>query len=70
MITDPENPEEQPQQFDEPILAASLEEAQRICRFKAKRDGVKLVSIQPPSRVRAGKNQRYLCIFQSNPVEP
>ena len=43
MITDPENPDEQPQQFDEPILAASLEEAQRICRLKADQDGVKLV---------------------------
>jgi hypothetical protein len=70
MITDPENPDEQPQQFDEPILAANLEEAQRICRLKADRDGVKLVSIQPPSRIRPGKNQRYICIFQSNPIEP
>lgn len=70
MITDPENPDEQPQQFDEPILAATLEEAERICRLKAERDGVKLVSVQSPSRIRLGKNQRYVCIFESNPTEP
>jgi hypothetical protein len=70
MITDPENPDEQPQQFDEPILAASLKEAQRICRLKAERDGVKLMSVQPPSRIRPSKNQRYICVFQSNPIEP
>lgn len=43
MITDPENPDEQPLQYDKPILAASPEEAERICCAKAKRDGVTLV---------------------------
>lgn len=69
MINDPENPDEQPQQYDEPILAASPEEAERICRSKAQQDGVKLVRVKPPSRLRSGNNQQYRCIFESNPIE-
>ena len=69
MISDPENPDEQPQQYDEPIIAASLEEAERVCRVKAQQDGVKLVRVKQPSRVKPGTNQQYRCIFESNPVE-
>lgn len=57
MITDPENPDEQPQQYDEPIIAASPEEAERICRTKAQQDGTKLVAVKQPPRVRPGTNQ-------------
>lgn len=35
MITEQDNPDEQPQEYDEPIIAANLEEAERICRIKA-----------------------------------
>ncbi len=69
MINDPENPDEQPQQYDEPVLAASPEEAERICRIKAQQDGVKLVKVKPPTRVKSGSNQQYRCIFESNPLE-
>ena len=69
MITDPDNPDEQPQQYDEPIIAANIEEAERICRIKAQRDGVKLVRVRQPSRIRPGNNQQYRCIFESNPIE-
>jgi len=33
MITEQDNPDEQPQEYDEPIIAANLEEAERICRI-------------------------------------
>ncbi|GAC1463423.1 MAG: hypothetical protein NVS2B14_11020 [Chamaesiphon sp.] len=69
MITDPDNPDEQPQLYDEPIIAKSLEEAERICRIKAQQDGVKLIKIKQPSRIRAGINQQYRCIFESNSLE-
>lgn len=69
MITDPENPDEQPQQYDEPILAANPEEAERICHAKAQQDGVKLIRVKQPSRIRVGTNQQYRCVFESNPTE-
>jgi hypothetical protein len=69
MLTDPENQEEQPYQYDEPILAASLSEAEQICRDKAQRDGVKLIDIREPRRIQQGKNQMYRCIFESNSIE-
>lgn len=69
MLTDPENLAEQPEVYEEPILAASLEEAQRICQQIAERDGVKLKEVSPPAKKRSGKTQRYLCIFESNPTE-
>ncbi|GAB4336982.1 MAG: hypothetical protein OHK0047_26520 [Leptolyngbyaceae cyanobacterium] len=69
MIIDPENPDEQPQQYDEPIVATSPEEAERICRQIAERDGVRLVRVKQPSRLRRGQNQQYRCIFESNPIE-
>jgi hypothetical protein len=69
MITDPDNPDEHPQQYDEPIIAASIEEAERICRQIADRDGVKLIKVKQPSKVRQGQNQQYRCIFESNPIE-
>ncbi len=69
MITDPESPDEQPQEYDEPIIAANLEEAERICRAKAQQDGTKLVRVKQPSRIKPGTNQQYRCIFESNPIE-
>lgn len=69
MLTDPENPDEQPYQYDEPIIAERPEEAERICRTKAQRDGVKLIGMKPPSRIKLGSNQIYRCIFESNPIE-
>jgi hypothetical protein len=62
MLTDPENLDEQPQQYDEPIIAASPEEAERLCREIAERDGVRLAKVKQPSRVRRGQNQQYRCI--------
>ncbi|MDX2242048.1 MAG: hypothetical protein NW224_15285 [Leptolyngbyaceae cyanobacterium bins.302] len=69
MLTDPETPNEQPLEYEEPILASSLEEAQRICRTIAERDGVKLKEVQAPAKTRKDKNQRYICVFESNPTE-
>lgn len=69
MLTDPENPDEQPYQYDEPIIATSPEEAERICRTKAQQDGVKLIRLKPPARIKPGRNQIYRCIFESNPIE-
>jgi hypothetical protein len=69
MITDPENPNEQPYEFDEPIIAVSEAEAERICRQKAQQQGIKFKRLQLPGRVRPGQNQRYLCIFEVNPIE-
>ena len=69
MITDPKNSNEQPTEYDEPILASSPEEAESICRDKAARDGVRLKQVKEPSRIRSGKNQRYTCIFEGNPTE-
>lgn len=68
-LTDPENPDERPQLFDEPILADSPEEATRICRQKAERDGTKLISVKEPSKVRRGLIQSYRCIFEGNSAE-
>lgn len=62
MLQDPEA--QQPAEYDEPILAASKEEAERICRDKAKRDGVEVVRVQEPSKIRKGKNQQYRCWFK------
>jgi hypothetical protein len=67
--TDPENPAEQPNEYEEPILAASPEEAERICRNMARRDQSRLKFVRPPSRVRPGRNQRYICVFEGNPIE-
>ncbi|NJO78922.1 MAG: hypothetical protein HC827_10630 [Cyanobacteria bacterium RM1_2_2] len=69
MITDPENQDEQPYRYDEPILASSPEEATRICRIKAQQDGVKLIQVKQPTRIRSGKNQQYRCIFEANSIE-
>ena len=71
MLNDPENPDEQPFRFIEPILASSLDEATRICRRKAQEQGetVQLKEVKAPSVHRPGHNQRYICIFESNPIE-
>jgi hypothetical protein len=59
-----EDPEEDQSEWDDPIIAASPEEAARECRRRAERDGVELVRVQPPSRVRPGQNQSYRCWFK------
>jgi hypothetical protein len=58
------DPEEEVAEWDEPIVAQSPEEADRICRAKAAQYGVELVGVQQPSRVRRGQNQQYRCRFQ------
>jgi hypothetical protein len=62
MLQDPE--EAEPNEYDEPILAVSLEEANRICRQKAARDGVEVVRVQPPRRIQIGRTQQYRCWFK------
>jgi hypothetical protein len=60
-----QDPETHPApQYDEPVLAADAAEADRICRKKAEEQGVELVRVQPPSKIRKGKNQTYRCWFQ------
>ncbi|MEP0874108.1 hypothetical protein NDA01_30880 [Trichocoleus desertorum AS-A10] len=64
VLDDPENPTEQPQIWDEPILAGSSAEAERICRQRAAKYGVELNKVQQPSRVKEGQNQQYRCWFR------
>lgn len=59
-----QDPEAQPNEWDEPILAADPQEAERICRQRAAKYRVEFRRVQPPSRVRPGQNQQYRCWFQ------
>lgn len=66
---DPDNPDAQPEDWDEPVVAASPEEAERICKQRAANYGVKFNRVQPPSRIRTGQNQTYRCWYTSNAIE-
>jgi hypothetical protein len=50
--------------WDDPIIAASPEEARQECQARAKRDGVTLDRVQEPRQVRRGTNQSYRCWFK------
>ncbi|KAM3100637.1 hypothetical protein ACKFKF_11455 [Phormidesmis sp. 146-12] len=63
MLNDPET--EEVVEYDEPILASSPEEANRICREKALRDGVEVSWVQQPSKPKQGANQQYRCWFKA-----
>jgi hypothetical protein len=64
-IDDPEA--EQVPEYDEPVIAASPEEANRICQQKARANGVEVSRVQMPSRIRPGNNQIYRCWFKFVP---
>lgn len=60
-----DNPDEpSSEEWDEPVLAASPEEADRICRRLADQYGVSLGRVQQPREVKP-KNQSYRCWFRS-----
>jgi hypothetical protein len=58
-----EDPEEEAQEWDEPIVARDPEEAERECRTRAALYGVGLSRVQQPNRVRRGQDQQYRCWF-------
>ncbi|MBD2072090.1 hypothetical protein H6F93_31985 [Leptolyngbya sp. FACHB-671] len=58
-----EKPEEVVSEWDEPIITASPEEADRECRGRARQYGVSRARVQQPSRIRSGQNQQYRCWF-------
>jgi hypothetical protein len=62
ILQDPEA--NQPAEYDEPIIATSPEEADRICRQKAAKDGVTVARVQQPNKVQGGKSQQYRCWFK------
>jgi hypothetical protein len=64
-----DEPEEESTTWDEPILAGSPEEAERVCRRLAAARGVSLDRVQQPSRVRVGQTRQYRCWFRSNSPE-
>jgi len=59
-----QDPEQEQSEWDDPIIAADPEEAERECRARAERDGVELIRVQQPSQVRRGQNQSYRCWFK------
>ncbi|NJL41597.1 MAG: hypothetical protein HC899_36585 [Leptolyngbyaceae cyanobacterium SM1_4_3] len=58
-----EDPEEEAEEWDEPIIARDPEEAARECQARATHYGVRLSRVQEPSRLRRGQNQQYRCWF-------
>jgi hypothetical protein len=59
-----DDPEEERSEWDDPIVARDPEEAERECRARAARDGVELVRVQNPSKIRRGQDQAYRCWFK------
>lgn len=66
---DPDDPNSQPEIWDESVVAASEEKARQECQRRAASYGVKLKRVQVPSRVRQGQNQVYRCWYESNSIE-
>ena len=58
-----ENPEQEPERWDEPIVADSPLEAQRECQKRADRYGVELESMTSPARIE-NRPQLYRCNFR------
>jgi hypothetical protein len=59
-----EDPEEEISSWDEPIVAASPEEAERECKARAALYGLQVDRVQTPRQVRRGTNQQYRCWFK------
>jgi len=60
-MRDPEQSQE-PERWDEPILAGSPEEARKECKRRAESYGVTLESVTEPKTKKAGQ-QRYRCNY-------
>jgi hypothetical protein len=57
------DPEEEPQRWDEPILANSPAEAQRECQRRADLYGVELESVTEPRKIE-NRPQIYRCNYK------
>lgn len=57
------DPEQEPERWDEPILASSPDEAQKECQKRAAQYGVELESVTEPRKVE-NRSQVYRCNYK------
>lgn len=60
-MRDPEQ-EQEPERWDEPILAGSPEEAKKVCQHRANSYGVALESVTEPKTIQK-RQQIYRCNY-------
>jgi hypothetical protein len=58
-----ENPEQEPERWDEPILANSPQEAKKECQKRADQYDVELESVAEPRQVQ-NRSQIYRCNYK------
>lgn len=58
-----ENPEEEPERWDEPIIANNAKEAKKECEKRADQYGVELESVTQPRKIE-NRRQVYRCNYK------